>query len=146
MIFSGIGSDRGNLWFGGFSSYLLSLLLPLDTALRFYWILFLESGIFLPISVAFTIQLEDIGNLRLLLHLRIPSLVDRKLIQVDVVLMQPLPPSTLLALLGALLLTPWSECENLWCILLPVSWKFPPFPCHCAPTNTLYPYFQEPDQ
>ena len=72
--------------------------------MEFDWILFPGTERLQPISVGCTVQLGDLGNLRIFLHLSIPRFTEIITIQVDVALENPLPLSPLIYILGALLL------------------------------------------
>ena len=71
-----MGSAIVNVWSGGLIASLLTLLFPMDTALSFVLPLLESLGIFMPISTGCIFMFGFLESLRVLLHLKIPILVD----------------------------------------------------------------------
>ena len=106
MKSSDMVASRGNVLLGVFIDTPLPLLLYLKKALAFDLPLIKSLGRLTPISTVCIFLLIFLEALKLLLHLNITSLVDRRMTHEDMALVDPLPENHLLYLLISLLLTP----------------------------------------
>ena len=91
-----MGSARVNVRSGGLLDSPLPLLFPMDTALYFVLPLLQSLEIFMPLSTGCIFMFGFLESLRLLLHLKIPILVDISMMREDVALVVPLTTKPLI--------------------------------------------------
>ena len=91
-----MGLARVNVRSGGLIASPLPLLFPMDTALSFVLPLLQSLGIFIPLSIGCIFMFGFLESLRLLLHLKIPILVDISMMREDVALVVPLTTKPLI--------------------------------------------------